>query len=348
MLETGQNWELFGYDMRQLGKHWLAAWRGLVWADDSPLRQRLDEVVCLRSEAGRGETSRGETGTALYQGGRPCAGAPHECEAILLPEELVLTRALRLPLAVEGDLESVLGFEVNANSPFAADDTGHGWQLAARDETHLHLVLVIVSMSSVMAYLGKTYDIHDPRQREVWAETDAGMVVLRGFGEGSRAARYRRRLLRCAAMLGASALLILLIAALAAGAKRAELAQVQALSATTQREAAQASRMRSALARANETIGASNEVVGRYPNPHFELARLTRLLDDSVYIVQFAMSGREIRLRGRATDAASVMQQLTDQPFYAEVTAPQAIVKVGNTGLEQFSLNILLAVGVSG
>jgi len=338
MLEAGQNWELFGYDMRQLGKHWLAAWRGLVWGDDSPLRRRLDEVVCLRSEGG----------SALYQAGQPSRDAPYKCEAILLPERLVLTRALRLPLAVEGDLDSVLGFEVNANSPFAPDDTGYGWQLVTRDETHLHLVLVVVSMSAVMAYLGRTYDIHDPRQREVWAETDAGMVLVRGFGESGRAARYRQRLLRCAAMLVASALLVLLSAALAAGIKRAELAQVQARAATTQREAAQASQMRSALALANETIGATNHIVSLHPNPHFELARLTRLLDDSVYIVQFAMSGREIRLRGRATDAASVMQLLTDQPYYAEVTAPQAIVKVGNSGLEQFSLNITLAGGVSG
>ena len=53
-------------------------------------------------------------------------------------------------------------------------------------------------------------------------------------------------------------------------------------------------------------------------------------------------------LRGRAMDAASIMQKLTDEPAYGEVTAPQAIVKVGNTGLEQFSLNINLDAGTSG
>jgi hypothetical protein len=42
------------------------------------------------------------------------------------------------------------------------------------------------------------------------------------------------------------------------------------------------------------------------------------------------------------------MQKLTNEPAYVEVTAPQAIVKVGNSGLEQFSLNINLGDGVSG
>ena len=31
MLESGQNWELFGYDMRNLGRHWVEAWRDLLW-----------------------------------------------------------------------------------------------------------------------------------------------------------------------------------------------------------------------------------------------------------------------------------------------------------------------------
>lgn len=338
MLETGQNWELFGYDMRQLGKHWLAAWRGLLWAHDSPVRKRLDEVVRLRDEQG----------SALYQAGERCADAPCESEAVLLSDELVLSRSLHLPAVVESDLDSVLALEVNANSPFSADDTGHGWQLVDRDESHLHLVLVIVSMSSVMTYLGRQYDIHDPRAREIWAEVEGKMVLVRGFGEGARESRYRGRVQRCGAMVAASAVLLLLIAVVAAGAKRAEFSQMETLAASAQRDAAQASQMRSALARANKTISASNRIVELHPSPHFELARLTRLLEDDVYIVQFAMDGREIRLRGRAADAASVMQLLTDQPYYAEVTAPQAIVKVGNSGMEQFSLNITLADWVSG
>jgi hypothetical protein len=338
MLETGQNWELFGYDMRQLGKHWLAAWRGLLWAEDSPVCKHLDDVVCLH----------GESGPVLYQAGRESSQAPFESEAILLPDELALTRRLRLPLAVESDLDAALALEVNANSPFSADDTGYGWRVIARDESHLQLVLVIVSMSAVMAYLGRQYDIHDARAREIWGAVDDTMIVVRGFGEHRRESRYRKRLRRCGVMLVVSAVLVLLITGVAAGVKRAELLQVETLAANTRREAADASRMRETLALANETINAANHIVDIHPNPHYEIARLTQLLGDDAHIVQFAMSGREIRLRGRARDAASVMQKLTKEAAYKEVTAPQAIVKVGSSGLEQFSLNINLADGASG
>lgn len=332
---TGQQWELFGYDMRQLGGQWVAAWRSFIWGQDSPIRERLDEVVSLEDGSD----------TSLYQSGSLSPGAPFTCQAILLPENLVLARTLQLPLAAENDLDSVLALEVSANSPFAADDTGYGWRVIARDDTKLHVALVISSLSSVMAYLSKQFDLHDPRAREIWADVDGEKVVIQGFGEEHRVKRYRRRLARCAAMLFAGAMAVLLMAGVAAGSLRIELAHIEKLAASTQRDAAEASRLRSRMALANEVSGSAKAVLEAYPNPHYELARLTRLLGDDAYIVQFNMNGREIRLRGRAADAASVMQNLTSEPAYSEVTAPQAIVKVGNSGLEQFSLNIVLAEG---
>lgn len=338
MLDKGQNWQLFGYDVRQLGGHWLAAWRDLLWADDSPLRSRLDDVVRLRSEQGE----------VLYQAGEISPPAPCDCEAILLPEELVLERRLQLPVNAEAYLDSALALEAGANSPFSPEDTGYGWRLTRRGESRLEVTLVIVSLSTVMTYLGRQYDQHDPHAQEVWAPLPEGPVLVRGFGEIRRERKYRRRLLSCGLGVLACAVLVLLIAGTGALAKRIELSQVQEIAAATDREAAVASRLRSSLALANETVTALNTVLAEHPSAHRELARLTALLDDDVAIIQFAMNGNEIRLRGRAVDAASVMQILTDEPAYREVLSPQAIVKVGNTGLEQFSLNITLADGASG
>ena len=330
MLESGQSWELFGYDMRNVGRHWVAAWRDLLWGYDSPVRRHLDEAVSLRREEG----------TACYQGGKPSPFAAAECSAILLPEDLVLSKALCVPAAVEADLGAVLALEVNANSPFSADDTAYGWHITERDESQLQVLLVIVSMSSAMAYLGRQFDVHNPHLQEVWVEADGEMVMVRGFGEELRTMRYRKRLIRVTIMLGVIAVLLLSIVAVATSLKGAELQRVQTMAATTQGESADASRMRSSLVLANETIAAVNQIAMNYPNPQFEIARLTQLLEDSVSVEHFSMHGLEINLRGRAADAASVMQRLTDQPDYAEVTAPRAITRVHGTPLEQFYLSM--------
>jgi len=332
-----QQWVLFGYDTRQVGQHWLAAWRDLLWGNDSPLRQRLDEVVLTERD--------GEP--AVYHSGRELQGEvalpTDPCRAICLPEDLLLNKTLTLPLAAEGELASVIALEVNANSPFSHGDTASGWRVRDRTDTQLRVDLLIASRSAVMAWLGKQYDIHDPQAREVWGDTDAGMVVLQGFGEEQRESRYRSRLIRAGIKVAVAAGLLLLIAGLAGGAKQMELSRVEALAEATGREAASAAALRASLAEANQQIQAARDIVASYPNPHVELARLTRLLDDDAYAAHMAVRGDLIRLRGRASDAAAVMQRLSSEPAYSEVTAPQAIVRVGNTDLEQFYLDIRLA-----
>jgi general secretion pathway protein L len=332
MIESGQNWELFGYDMRNLGRHWVDAWRELLFAYDSPVRGHLDDIVCLRSEAG----------DTCYQAGKPGDVAQTEYTAFLLPDDIVLSKTLDLPAVVEVDLAAVLALEVNACSPFSADDTSCGWRITHKDSSQIHVLLVILSKSSTMAYLGREFGVHDSRQHEVWAQLDGEVVVVQGFGEEARERNYRKRLLRVAAMSAGSALLALLIVGAATGLKALELQRVQVMAATAQRGAADASRMRLSLGLDNERIAEVNSIAAKYPNPHLEIGRLTHLLEDDESIEQFAMNGLEMDLRGRAADAASVMQRLTDQPDYVEVSAPRAFVRMKGTQIEQFYLNIRL------
>jgi hypothetical protein len=333
MLQSSDNWELFGFDVRRVGKYWAAAWREFLWGYDSPLKARLDELVRVRSEQD----------IALYHAGKRIAdNGEAKCEAVLLPEALVLNKTLQMPVAVEDDLEAVMALEVAAYSPFPPDDTGYGWKVVDRSDTGLSVQMVLVSLSSTMRFLGSEYDCHDPRYYEVWAGVNGSALVLEGFGEGKRQQRYRRRLMRVCAFLGYSAMVILLIFGLSAGFKYLELQKVRDIAVIVQRQAADASQIRSSMAMANESIAVANKLLSAHPNPHREVARLTRLLGDDVSVQQFTMTGREIRLRGQASNAAAVMKQLTAVPAYTEVTAPQAIAKLGTTGMERFVLNISL------
>ncbi|MEH6593523.1 MAG: PilN domain-containing protein [Halioglobus sp.] len=336
MFEANENWELFGYDVRQLGKYWRAAWQEFLWGYSSPVKSRLDEVVAVRTE----------TTLNYYHAGERVAYTQSDSEAILLPDELVLQRELTLPLAVESDLGSVMALEVMANSPFPADDTGFGWRVSGRTETHLQLKLAIVSLSATMTYLGRHYDCHDARAYEVWAEMSESVICISGFGEQSRLARYNKRLIRVAATLGYCALVILLIFGLSAASKYRELVAIQGMSEDVQQEASNAIDLRESLSSANEAVVAVNKVVEEYPSPHYELTRLSKLLSDDAYVLQVNMQGRSIKLRGRAKDAAAVMQQLTQEPSYDSVMAPQAISKVASTDLEQFYLSIELPGGI--
>lgn len=330
MFESGQNWQLFGYDMRDVGRHWLAAWRDFLWFYDSPIRRRLDEPVLVRE----GAVER------CYHAGVPCPDVATACVGIVLPDELVLSRKLQIPVAAEADLLSVINLEVAASSPFGADDTASGWRVTGRGEHNLDVVIVIASKSAAMTHVAREYGSHDAQAQEVWASVEGSSLVLEGFGEMRREAFYRRRLARVAATVSGAALVLLVAVALSATFKGLELGRLEALATRIQSEAATASRHRATVGRGSETIALINELQAAYPSPYPELARLTHLLGDDAYIERFSMSGKEVDLRGRADNAAALMQQLSEQPDYAEVAAASPIRKLPNTTVEQFHLKI--------
>lgn len=341
MFENTQNWELFGYDIRLIGSHWRAAWREYLWGSDSPVMARLDEPVRVRS-------GRAENAPQYYFAGKPSRHADPaatDCDAVLLPDDAVLMKTLDLPLAAETDLDAVMALEMAANNPFPEGDTASGWTVMGRTEERLRVAVAIASTSAVMRYLAQHFDCHDPRAYEVWARVEDAVVVLKGFGESRRRDRYRRRLGKVAGLSALCALLVIAIAGTYAATSYYTLQHYRDMAARVEREASDASRARESLLLASETIAAVNGYVANYPNPHRELARLTALLGDDASVVEFEMAGVELKVRGRARDAAAVVQQLTQEPAYSSVISPQAITRMGNTGFEEFHLDITLAQG---
>ena len=337
MSQADQQWEILGYDTRRIGKSIAGAWRDLLWGDESPLKIHLDEAVRLQ----------GEGSERFVQSGSDITPTTRACEGILLPDELVLGKSLQVPRAVEVDLPSVMDLEVSANSPFPVGDTRYGWKVSHRNEAQITVQLAMVSVSAVMTYLGRQYDIHEPGARELWADCHGTLLPLKGFGEHERLGRCRGRLIRVGAMVAASAALLLLISATAATGKYLQLRAVEQDAQRIADESREAMKIREQLASANETIAAVNGIVEEFPNPHLELERLTRLLNDEVHVVQWGMRGRAMKLRGKAADAADVMQILTKEPAYAEVHSKQATVRLPD-GLEQFTLEITVRGGDSG
>ena len=332
MTVSTQQWQLFGYDVRNVGQLWLAGWRDLLWGYDSPILRHLDEPV----KVWIGQDTR------YFQAGQETDAQETRCEAIMLPDELVLAKELNLPIAVEGSLEGAMALEIKASSPFPESDTGAGWQIVARDGARLRVQLVVVSLSSVKAHLGTNYDWHEAQSREVWARVGDSVVVIHGFGESNRKTRYRRRLVSSALVCAYSLAVVVLLFACSAGFKQLELGRIKQEFERVTTEAGPAATMRTRLASAEEAIEAANQMVTEYPSPHVELARLTRLLDDDAWLMSFSMQGRNIRIQGRAADATSIMQRLTDTDAYAQVSAPQAIRKLGNSDTELFYLDIAL------
>ena len=133
---------------------------------------------------------------------------------------------------------------------------------------------------------------------------------------------------------------ILFSIGLDAAVKKIRLDQLQDEEELIREQASRAMVFRKRLGQANQTVHAVNNLMKQYPSPRLQLAQLTSLLDDDAFLQEFKIQGNKIRLRGRAKDAAKLMQRLTDEKSYSNVSAPQAITRLGNSGMEQFYLDI--------
>jgi len=333
-MAADNQFEVFGVDVRDYGRLWLAAWRDFLMGDDSPIRRLLDAAVQLKSSDG---TER------VYQAGRQVEHGDASSTALALPEALVLARTLQLPSAAEADIDAALTLEVSASSPFAADDTAAGWRITRNEGGDaMSVALVVVSRTATMRFLEVEHNIFEPSEAEIWAPCGDEWVVVRGFGEAAREQEYQKRLMLAGGLVVASMVLILLLSSVSTLLMSSELAKLEEMQVETREQAANAMRLRDRLGEVNTTITELNKLSRELPSPLLEIARLTELLPDSSHVVQYTQNGQKIRLRGRSTDAASLQQALTEEPAFRSVTSPQAISRVGSTDVEQFFLDLEL------
>ena len=337
MLEASQPWNLFGYDVRRALHYVRAGWRDFLWDDSSVVLGAVDEVVAARQPSGD---------TVYFRAGKPVAAPTVASEvkarAVILPDDLILCRTLRVPAAAEPDLESMLALEVTTSSPFPREDTCHGWLVVDRPGNEIVVQLVITSKSAVMAHIARELDSHDVMANEVWAQVADRVILITGFGESPRLSRNRHRLGRMAAIVAYCVLALMLLVALAAGAKYLELQQVRATESEIASAATDAVALRSSLSSAKSMIATLNEMLAAYPSPLLEIRRLSAILDDDTWLGSADVQGAQIKIEGESKDASAVMQQLLDHPAYSRVEAPVAIRKVGPRS-ERFVLKLTLA-----
>lgn len=327
-------WELFGVDTRSLGQYWVQAWREFLFVSNSPIRRNLDEVVELFDGDQRIYVRNGEHVEP------PSTIGP--CRAFLVPEHVVLTRELNVPVSALGELQSVIDIELSALSPFSRDDTVSGWCEIRRADGIATFALAVCSKIALHRWFQQLDSVSEEEKAnaEFWVRAGTTYVEISRSAQSPRDTIYRRRLTRVGLLAAAVLLGLLIVTGLYAFQQKVSLTKVQEVAAVYNRDSESAVRAREELLAANEQLEQAHEVQFEYPNPHLEIARLTRLLKDDTFITHFSMRGSELRLRGRSADAALVMQSLAQDEAYEAVEAVGPITSVGNTGLEQFNLKI--------
>lgn len=345
----------FGLDLNQLKADILKTWRR---APQWPPLSWLRPEQTLRLVPAEGvPTVVWESGEAVAKPGKEPA-----FWAVELPEHMVLRKTVALPPLDPQDCASAAELEVQAISPFAADDLLWGYTELSRSSKAVKLLVVLASKAQTEPFLqarvaeqlqtatrqgnGKADVLAQP---EVWVfAPERRPVVFQGFGEQARYAWGRKRLWW---NMGGVVLAVLLAGAIAA-TPTAQL-RLRAIEAVHAYEGMAAKTKdvvakRETLMQSADKVSGLAELLAERIDGVQVLSMLTSVLPDDSALQLARIQGSKVTISGLTENASALMQKLSNQDGVKDVRAPSAATRMGGSSKENFTIELGLDAKVFG
>lgn len=296
---------------------------------------RLDTVSVALRRGGK-ETALGEF-AATPAGLRDLPRSSGRPVALRLEKNEFLEKTLVLPLAAQADLDQVLAFEMDRETPFKAEELYWNHQIAATDRQRQQLAVRLLllpktRLAQLMAALGAAG--FAPAWAEIADDGDCPPLPL--DGGASRRSDGARRLLwpaaACCGLLAASAVAIPFVqqAAVLSALDR----EVHAGEAT----AARAEALRRQIDRASHSADIVNGEMEKAGRPLEILAKLTRILPDDTYLTNFELRQGKLTINGRSGGAARLIGALATDGGFRNPTFAAPVTRLESVHAEVFTI----------
>jgi general secretion pathway protein L len=300
-----------------------------VIAPVGPIGHGIEAVAVGQRRNGKetplGHFALGPAGVAeLPRAGRPIV--------LRLGQADVLGKTVSLPLAAERELEQVLSFEMDRETPFRADELywSHGVTAVDRPNERLSVRLRLVpkaSLAPLLSALGQIGIV--PERLEIADGPDAG-ACLPLFVENGGARRAAGRLVVQAAAACCAALAIATVVAPFLRQSTA-LAALDRQVASGRAAAAEAAGLRREIDQLSRQADLIESERGKVGQPLEILAAVTRVLPDDSYLTELELLQRKLTLSGRSVAAARLIGafaangEFRNPAFAAPVTRIEAL-----------------------
>lgn len=258
--------------------------------------------------------------------------------ALVLPATQVLRRRLVLPLAARDNLRQVVGFDLDRQTPFRAEDIHYG--VRELQETAAEGRFVAELAATPRATLDPLLDelvalgIHPDRVDVGQGEALAGVDLL----PPARAPRRVDRRRRLNAAL-AAAIVLLVFAAMAAWLHNRNVA-LETMTATVESMRADAQRVSALRQRLTESAGASGFLARKKtesPSILPVLEELTHRLPDDTWLERFTLNATgQLGFQGQSPQAARLIDALKGARTIGEPSFQGTIQSDPTSGKERF------------
>lgn len=329
-----------------------ARWRAVLSERSESLLLHLDgdSIVVWREKGGtmreyariRRELPADEQ-AAEFRRLRNAIDDPAVRTVFLIPAERVLTRMLSLPAAAEDNLRQVLGFEMDRQTPFKADQIYFDSRVLGRDASgrNAQVELVLIPRAQLDQEL---------------AALPAGAADLDGVdswrgapGDGRRGTnllpperRARRRNLRLPLNLGLAALALILLVvnmnqSLANRAIAVEQMRVEVEQANV--EAKRVAALRKTLADSIDGANFLTERKRKSPLMVGLINDLTERVPEDTYLERLQIENNQVQLQGQAEEASQLIALLGESPCLGNPGFQGQVQPDARTGKDRFQIN---------
>ncbi len=261
-------------------------------------------------------------------------------EAIELPAERYLRRAIVLPALPPDELAAAVELDIVSASPFTAEQLRWAYRARPGADATTQVEAVLTSRQQIEPWL--TAEAAGPTA-ELWALSGfAEPIVLRGHGEPARErAAARARMLH----IGLLALVAILLLALLVSPTLQLRARANAASAaygSLNASAAPVLAQREQLGGQIERLATVRKFIGAQASPSRVIEVLSASIPDHAWLTSLILNELHVVITGQADNAADLMRTLESIPGVHDVRATAPATRQPGSDKESFSIGFEL------
>ena len=254
----------------------------------------------------------------------------------------VLLKQIQLPLAAEENLRQVLGFEMQRQTPFRAEQVYFNYRVVARrpHSQQLDVQLAVVPRAVIDSIVDPIADWHlEPEEGAVKAEQDDRVFAFAPGDAGNRPSSGFRR-----GLLVLNLALLVTVVAIPFVQQQQYLEQQRARLGEIREAATTASKLQQRIdqheARSHYLFAQKS---GRPASVQL-LEELSRRLPDDTWLFRVELRDGKVHMQGTSTRASALIAELEGSRFLEDVRFASPVTQDGTSGRERFHLSARVVV----
>jgi len=259
---------------------------------------------------------------------------------LMLSNEQVLKKSIRLPAAVQDDLGQMLGYEMDKHTPFKADEVFYHHKVTGLHGAMVNVSLVLIPKNDISGLISQL--------QRAGLDLDGIDIVEKGLSGKYNllpdASRTRNSSTESRNLIVLSLLTIVLMASAMLLHIDVLDKRIEALQDMQQDSTAAAKNVVALRHSLEAEIKASGYIVGEKENTPSLLhviSELTAATPDDSWVQRLEVKGTEVKIQGQSAAANVLLEKLGALDGYDDVQIQGAVTEDRKSGLERFTIKMV-------